>query len=274
MTSFEPSHKLGDLPLEGHVALVTGSSSGIGQAIALELALAGADVAVHARANSQGAEATAAKVRQLGRRSDVFLCDLAEIARHEPFVDEVWRWSGGVDIWINNAGADVLTGAAAKLPFEKKLQLLWQVDVTATVILSRLVGRRMKANQPIAGRATIINTGWDQAEHGMEGDSGEMFAAAKGAVMAFTRSLAKSLAPQVRVNCVAPGWIQTAWGNEAPEYWRARAIRESLTERWGRPEDVAHVVRFLVSPDAAFITGQIVAVNGGFRGSVGHLGKH
>jgi 3-oxoacyl-[acyl-carrier protein] reductase len=109
----------------------------------------------------------------------------------------------------------------------------------------------------------IVNVGWDQAEHGMAGDSGEMFAAAKGAVMAFTRSLAKSLAPRVRVNCVAPGWIKTTWGETASEYWQARAVAESLLARWGTAEDVARVVRFLAGPDAAFVTGQIVNVNGG-----------
>ena len=99
----------------------------------------------------------------------------------------------------------------------------------------------------------------------MEGDSGELFAASKGAVMAFTRSLARSLAPSVRVNCVAPGWIRTAWGEGASAAWQDRARRESMLGRWGTPEDVAAAVHWLVSPDAAFVTGQVLAVNGGFR---------
>jgi 3-oxoacyl-[acyl-carrier protein] reductase len=100
----------------------------------------------------------------------------------------------------------------------------------------------------------------------MAGDSGELFAAVKGAVMAFSRSLAHSLAPEVRVNCLAPGWIKTAWGSGAPETWQERAQRESLLRRWGTPDDVAQVARFLVSPAAAFVTGQIICVNGGFAG--------
>jgi 3-oxoacyl-[acyl-carrier protein] reductase len=110
---------------------------------------------------------------------------------------------------------------------------------------------------------TIVNIGWDQAQWGMAGDSGEMFAAVKGAVMSFTRSLAKSLAPQVRVNCIAPGWIQTKWGQHASDYWQQRAKGESLLERWGTPDDVAAVACFLVSPAARFITGQSWDVNGG-----------
>ncbi len=248
-------------------AVVTGSSSGIGRAIALELAAAGADVAVHARGNLTGAEETAAHIRHLGRRCEVFLFDLSDDAAHEALVEAAWNWSQGVDIWVNNAGADVLTGTAAKWPFRDKLELLWKVDVTACIHLSRAVGQRMQGRGIEPGGASILNIGWDQAEIGMEGDSGQMFGAVKGAVMAFTRSLAKSLAPQVRVNCVAPGWIQTAWGQEAPEYWRRRALHEALIERWGTPEDIARAVRFLVSPEAAFITGQILPINGGFRGS-------
>jgi 3-oxoacyl-[acyl-carrier protein] reductase len=105
--------------------------------------------------------------------------------------------------------------------------------------------------------------GWDQAETGMESDSGQLFAAAKGAVMAFTKSLALTLAPEVRVNCLAPGWIKTAWGETASQTWQERAVRESPLERWGTPEDVARAARWLASPAADFLTGQIIRVNGG-----------
>jgi 3-oxoacyl-[acyl-carrier protein] reductase len=102
----------------------------------------------------------------------------------------------------------------------------------------------------------------------MEGDSGEMFATIKGAVMSFTKSLAKSLAPEVRVNCIAPGWIKTSWGEEsASEYWQQRAVKESLRSRWGTPADVAAAACYLVSPGADFVNGQILPVNGGFRTS-------
>ncbi len=248
--------------LTGQTAVVTGSSSGIGRAIVLELAAAGAAVLVHARRSREAAEATAEQIRQQGCASEVALYDLADQASHETLVERAWAWRGGVDVWINNAGADVLTGEAAAWPFERKLEELWRVDVTATTRLSRLIGARMKQR----GSGVIVNMGWDQAEHGMAGDSGELFAAVKGAVMAFSKSLARSLAPQVRVNCLAPGWIRTSWGNRASDYWQQRAQQESLLERWGTPEDVARVARFLASPAASFITGQVMPVNGGFRG--------
>jgi 3-oxoacyl-[acyl-carrier protein] reductase len=251
--------------LQGHTAVVTGASSGIGRAIALELATAGADVFVHTGTQAGAAESVAEQVRTLGRAATVAIVPLEDMGRHESLVGRAWDWRGGVDVWVNNAGADVLTGDAASWDFECKLDRLWRVDGVATIRLSRLAGQRMVA----AGGdrlPVILNMGWDQADIGMAGDSGEMFAAVKGAVMAFTRSLAKSLAPNVRVNCLAPGWIKTTWGEQASAAWQQRARVESLLRRWGTPDDVARVARFLVSPAAAFINGQVISINGGFCG--------
>jgi len=251
------------LPLAPRVAAVTGASGGIGRAIALELARQGADVLVHGCTRREAAQALARAIGELGRRSHIVMADLTDGSAREVLAREAWDWQGGVDIWINNAGADVLTGEAAQWSFDRKLAQLWRVDVEATIALSRLVGTRMKQRTGRAG--TILNIGWDQAEQGMAGDSGEMFAAVKGAVMAFSRSLAQSLAPEVRVNCLCPGWVRTSWGERASDYWQERATRQALVGRWGTPEDVARAAAFLVSPAAEFITGQVINVNGGFR---------
>jgi 3-oxoacyl-[acyl-carrier protein] reductase len=247
--------------LAGRSAVVTGSSSGIGQAIALELAAAGASVILHARGNQVGLARTQAEIEAMGRKASSMLADLSEPQACADLVDAAWHWAP-IDIWVNNAGVDVLTGELAKKSFEEKLAALWQVDVRATVQLSRAVGRRMQER----GEGSIVNIGWDRAERGMGGDSGEMFSATKGAVMAFTRSLAMSLAPQVRVNCIAPGWIQTAWGQSASDYWHNRVARETLLGRWGQPEDIARVAAFLVSAAASYINGQVIHVNGGIAG--------
>src|SRR5262245_36893571 len=249
------------LMLEDQIAVVTGASGGIGRAVALEFARCGANVAVHAHRRVKEAEALAKEIRSIGREATVLQADLADVSVCEGFVAAVWEWKSRVDVLVNVAGADVLTGDAAEWPFEKKIGELWLVDVLATIRLSRSIGARMKAR----GAGVILNLGWDQADHGMAGDSGEMFAAVKGAIMAFTRSLAQSLAPQVRVNCLAPGWIRTSWGERASEYWQERAQRQSLLGRWGMPEDVAKAAVFLASPAAEFINGQVIPVNGGFR---------
>ncbi len=245
--------------LSGLRAVVTGSTSGIGRAIVSEFARAGADVVIHGVRSADSADALATELRSLSRRAAVVMADVSDASSHAAFVDRCWVELGGIDIWVNNAGADLLTGEAAKLDFDDKLQRLYEVDVRSTLLLSRLVGQRMVA----AGRGTILNIGWDQAERGMEGDSGELFSAAKSAIMGFTRSLSLSLAPTVRVNCIAPGWIRTKWGEGASADWQARVLRETPLKRWGTPEDVAAVARFLVSREASYITGQIINVNGG-----------
>ena len=112
-------------------------------------------------------------------------------------------------------------------------------------------------------RSTIITVGWDQATTGMEGDSGQLFGAIKGGVMAFTKALAVDLAPKVRVNGIAPGWVRTAWGESAPLAWHERVLSETLRKRWGAPKDIAACARFLCGPGADWITGQIIRVNGG-----------
>lgn len=250
-------------PLAGNTAVVTGASSGIGRAIALQFADAGANVIVHAGRNRQAADEVAALIAKGPTQSHVIIADIAQPKDRDHLINEAFRWAGeqknSVGIWVNNAGADVLTGDATKWSFEQKLAKLSTVDVAGTIALARSAGDRMKAKHG----GVILNMGWDQAAIGQAGDSGELFAATKGAVMAFSRSLAKSLAPSVRVNCLAPGWIQTSWGQTVGGYWDERARGESLVERWGTPEDVAAAALFLASPAGAFINGHVLPVNGG-----------
>ncbi|HAD59601.1 MAG TPA: 3-oxoacyl-ACP reductase [Planctomycetaceae bacterium] len=238
--------------------VVTGSSSGIGRAIALECARAGADLILTYRTSQAAAAEVSADIQALGRQVQVCQLDVSCPDSRTNF-EQVVVDGGQIDAVVNNAGADLLTGALSEASFHEKLQTLLAVDVTGTVELARAFGLRFQQQ----GHGCILTVGWDQSDRGMEGDSGELFATAKNAIMGFTRSLSVSLAPEVRVNCIAPGWIQTAWGDHASEYWQNRVLNETPLKRWGRPEDIAATARFLLSEEASYMTGQVINVNGG-----------
>ncbi len=242
--------------LSGYRTLVTGSTSGIGRAIAEAFADNGAGVIVHGRSADKAA-AVAAHLTKYGVGTDTHLADLTDPAQVDRLAAEAW--GDGLDVLVCNAGADTLTGDAAKWSFEQKLDNLLSVDLKATMRLSRAIGAKMVQR----GRGVILTVGWDQAETGMAGDSGQLFAAVKGAVVCFTRSLAVSLAPAVRVNCLAAGWVRTAWGETASDEWQNRVRGETPLGVWGLPEDVAAAAVWLASPASKFVTGQTLRVNGG-----------
>lgn len=246
--------------LAGRAMLVTGGSSGIGRAIALAAARAGASVAVTYRTNESGARETEARIRALGRPAAVFQVDISNQDSLRTLGPSVREALGGLDAWVNNAGADILTGPAAMLSDEQKLDLLLSVDLRGTILASWCAVELLSA-QPDGG--VIINMSWDHAMSGMAGTHPQLFAAVKGGVLSFSKSLARSVAPRVRVNVLAPGWIETAFGADLDE-GRRRAVADSTPlARWGAPEDVAGAAVFLASPAAAFITGQAILVGGG-----------
>jgi 3-oxoacyl-[acyl-carrier protein] reductase len=250
------------------VAVVTGSSSGIGQATAVEFSRRGCELVIHGRSNLSGLSETASKIRQVsGNQSGItsMIADLDCARSSRSLLDAVFDRFGYVDAWVHAAGADVLTGSAKNCNFEEKLNRLWRTDVEGTMRLSRWVAGRMM-QQPLRPQLpSMIHLGWDQSCEGMEGDSGQYFCAVKAAVSAFSKSLAKSVGPRVRVNCVAPGWIQTEWGSGVSQDWERRATGESILQRWGQPEDIARVIVALCSPDFEFVNGQTIAVNGGWQ---------
>lgn len=248
------------LQLSGKRMLVTGGSSGIGRAIAIAAARAGAAVALTYRSNETGANAVATEIRATGQRAVLVRADMASTDDIAAVTATVTDALGGVDAWVNNAGADILTGAGALLSRREKLDLLLAVDLKGTMLASWAAAELMH-RQPDGG--VIINMSWDHVLQGMEGENPELFAAVKGGVLGFSRSLARSLAPLVRVNILGPGWIETAFGSEAPIGFKGEIAREIPLRRWGTPHDVAAAAIYLASDDARYVTGQFLMVNGG-----------
>jgi 3-oxoacyl-[acyl-carrier protein] reductase len=248
------------LPLAGHGVLVTGASSGIGRAIALAAAQAGADVALTYRSNESGARAAAVAIESLGRRAAVLPLDLADADQVAQVGPQALQALGRLDAWINNAGADILTGPTAGLSNAQKLDLLLAVDLRGTVLASWQAAELLAA-QPHGG--VIVNVSWDHVLTGMQGVNPQMYSAVKGGILSFSKSLARSVAPRVRVNVVAPGWIETAFGEGLDEKTYATVAASTPLQRWGTPDDVAGSVIFLASPAAKFLTGQTILVGGG-----------
>lgn len=241
--------------------LVTGASSGIGRAIALACAAAGADVALTFRASAGPAEETAAAIRALGRRALATRVDVREAGDLEGLARSVQAAFGRVDAWINNAGADILTADAAQRSRLEKLDLLLAVDLRGTILASWTAVELMRAQ---AGGGVIINMAWDHVlTGGMKGLYAQVFCAAKGGVYSFSRALARSVAPKIRVNVLGPGWIETAYGVELDPDVKARITESIPLKRWGTPDEVAHAAVYLASDAAAYVTGQMLMINGG-----------
>jgi 3-oxoacyl-[acyl-carrier protein] reductase len=247
--------------LSGRRVVVTGGSSGIGRAIALAAAAAGAGaLLVTYRRNAEGADEVARLAAAHGTDAHAAQLDLRDAAALARLAEHAGRTLGGVDAWVNNAGADILTGEAAARARDEKLAQVLDVDLRGTVLASWAAADLMR-RQPSGG--VIVNVAWDHVTAGMAGENPMIYAAAKGGILAFSKSLARDVAPRVRVNVLSPGFIETAFGEQASPAWRAHVERLTPLGRWGTPDDVAQAAIFLASDAAAFLTGQTLMVNGG-----------
>ncbi|MBI2993871.1 MAG: SDR family oxidoreductase [Gammaproteobacteria bacterium] len=246
--------------LHARTAVVTGASSGIGRAIALAFAREGADLVIGYRSSRERAQSVADEIRKLGRSATAVAADLALSGSPETLLAAARSTFPRIDIWVNNAGADILTGDAARLNDAEKLDRLLAVDLRGTIHCCWAVAPVMQRQ----GSGTIINMSWDLAMHGFPGRNPQMFAAVKAGVLGFSKALARECAPAVRVNVLAPGWIKTAFAEAMMEsaFHDAR-VGEIPLGRFGEAADVANAAVYLASDESRYITGQVLNVNGG-----------
>jgi 3-oxoacyl-[acyl-carrier protein] reductase len=244
--------------LEGRNALVTGASRGIGQAAALAMARAGANVAIGYGSDESGAQDTAAKACALGVRAVALSGDLAVAEQAGTLVQDAAEGLGGIDIVVNNAG--VTRDALALRMSDEAWDTVIEVDLSAAFRVSRAALRMMLRNR--YGR--IVNV---SSVSGVSGNPGQAnYAAAKAGLIGLTKSLAREVATRgITVNAVAPGFIETDMTAQLTDAQRHSARSAIPCDRFGSPEEVAAAICFLASEQASYITGAVVHVDGGLR---------
>jgi len=233
--------------LEGKVALVTGGSRGIGRAIALELARAGADVVVGYRSGTEEAEDVA---KESGGRA--VQADVSDPEQAKALVEQ----AGDLDILVNNAGL-TRDGLLARMPDADWRDVI-ETNLSSVFYTSRAAVRGMMKKR--AG--SIVNVSSIVGVHGNWGQTN--YGASKAGIIGFTKSLARELGSRnVRANVVAPGYVNTRLTDVLPEEAQQAMLSNTPLGRLGEPEDIAGAVRFLCSDEAAFITGEVLLVDGG-----------
>lgn len=241
--------------LDGKKALVTGAARGIGRAIAEKLAAAGADVAV-CDLKAEWLAETEQAIKAQGRQALILAADVGQAQSVQQTVNETLKIFGRLDILINNAGI-TRDGFLVRMSEEDWDQVL-TVNLKGAFLFTKAAARGMIKQKAgvIVNLASII---------GLIGNAGQCnYAASKAGVIALTKSAARELASRnIRINAVAPGFIETKMTATLPEAVRAKMLDAIPLARFGTPDDVANVVLFLASPAAAYMTGQVLSISGG-----------
>lgn len=243
------------MKLKGKTAIVTGGGRDIGRACALRLAAEGANVAINYFASSAGAEDTVARIQAQGGAAIAVQGDLTRPAEAEALAARTREAFGGIDVLVNNAGGLIARKTIAEMDLAH-WQAVMDLNLTSTFLM-------VKACLPHMTRGAIVNMA-SQAGRDGGGPGAIAYATAKGAIMTMTRGLAKELGPEIRVNALCPGMIDTDFHNiHTADAARRGYEATAPLRRQGLPEDVANLVLFLACEDSAFITGANVDINGG-----------
>lgn len=244
------------MSLAGKSAVVTGASRGIGQAIAVELGRRGAKVVVNYAKDADGANATVQKIQAAGGEAKAMQADVADFKAAEGLIKAAVEAHGGLDILVNNAGTT--RDMVIMLMPEADWDVVIQTNLKSAYNCSKAAVKTMLRKR--YGR--IINI---TSVSGIAGNAGQTnYSASKAGLIGLTKALAREVAARnITVNAVAPGFVPTALTNDLPAELKEASLKAIPLGRWGTAEDVAYAVAFLVSDEAAYITGQVLSVDGG-----------
>lgn len=253
---------MGEFSLEGKVALVTGGSRGIGEAVAIGFAKAGADVAVASR-KIEGLEKVAGEIRKLGRKSLPVAAHLGHMEEIQPLVDKVVAEFGRIDILVNNAGTNPAMSSTLEMT-ERLWDAVMNLNLKGLFFISQAVARVMKER----GGGNIINVASvDGIKPALTPEVGHVYCISKAGVIMATKVMALDLAPyHIRVNAIAPGQILTrltASGFEVMPYRKELILNRTPMRRMGEPEEVVKAMIFLASDASSFVTGDTIVMDGG-----------
>jgi 3-oxoacyl-[acyl-carrier protein] reductase len=257
---------------KGKTAIVTGSASGIGAAVALRLGREGANIVVNFATSEQAARQTVAAVGAAGGRAVAVQGDVAEDAACRRIAAAAIEAFGSIDILVNNAG---ITKFAAHADLDALDEIDFQRLYAVNVIGAFQMVRAALAPLKESGHGTVVNVSSIAGIHGI--GSSVAYAASKGALNTMTKSLARALAPHVRVNAVCPGFVASSWftrafGRETAERMAADHAKTVPLDRVALPEDIADVVAFFAGPASRHVTGEALLVDGGLHLTVGPPG--
>lgn len=253
------------MKLAGKTALVTGSDSGIGQAIAITFAREGADVIVHYHTDEQGARTTAEQIQQQGRRAEILQTDLSDPRNAQALFQHALQRLGAIDILVNNAGQGADVQQSADTPLDEFIRVI-NVDLISPWALCQAAVQHMAQR----GSGVIINI--TSVHEEIPSPGGAAYDGAKGGLRSISRTLALELAPQgIRVNNIAPGMIATPMtADRLQDPQKAEQSKQRIPlRRPGEPQEVANVALFLASDDASYVTGSSYFVDGGLTQNVG-----